>query len=280
MTRGLSKDDIDKYKNKFNISEYQLNNLKYDDEIYLHGHDFKNLLDINVNPNLLLEIRTFYEYSGEFKEYINNHGCELNEKILYSVNPTMNMFSYGYDLNKLKKLNLIYDYSNIYDPHNLDYAIQNPNDCNYIDYEDFLEIYISGIYDFIISKEFYDIIIEYKYNYPECDKLWNMWLNINSYSIDLLFNDDILDFDFISLNPKCFEIFEKYKNTNNYDNKYDYLNNDLLFANPSIMNYNYDNIIEKNKKIKEELIMKLYHPDKISKFININGIENIDDYLN
>ena len=106
-----------------------------------------------------------------------------------------------------------------------------------------------------------------------------MWLNINPHSIDLLF-DDILDLDFLSLNPKCFEIFEKYENTEDYDYMSEYLNDDLLFANPTIMNYNYDNIKERNHNIKDELLKYLYHPDKISKFIGIYGTEQIDEYLN
>lgn len=276
MAYKFSKNDIDEFKNKFNLTEYNLNEFK-NKEFNLSDCDLKNLLDINVNPNLLLEIRSFYEYSNDFKCYLDEHDCIINEEVLFSKNPIMNIFSYGFKFNNLKKNNL--DYC-IYNPYIIDYIIDNPDECEYIFCEDILDINISNIYDYIISKEFYDIIIEYKYLYSKCNRLWNMWLNINPHSIDLLFTDNILDLNFVSLNPKCFEIFEKYKNTENYDEMCDYLNIYILSANPSIMNYNYDNIKERTHNIKDKLLKNLYHPNKISKFINIHGIEKIDEYLN
>jgi hypothetical protein len=139
------------------------------------------------------------------------------------------------------------------------------------------ELYI--IYDYIISKEFYDKVIEYKNQYPECYPLWEMWLNINPYSEDLLLSDiNMLWLDVLSLNPKCFKIFEKYKETKYYDSDSDYLNDVVLSANPCIMSYNYFAIKERNQNINEELIKELYSPERISNYL-INN-ESIGDYLN
>lgn len=224
-----------------------------------------------MNPNFLLEINNFYKFSSEYKNYEDEHGCTINKDLLYSKNPTINTFSYQIKMNNLDKC--------IYNPYTLDYAVENPNYCQRPSYYALLGDNLSIIYDYIISKEFYDKVIKYKNQHPECYPLWEMWLNINPYSEDLLLSDiNMLWLDALSLNPKCFKIFKKYKETKYYDSDSDYLNDDLLSVNPSIITYNYEIIKEKNKDINEELIKELYKPERIINFL-INN-ESIDDYLN
>ena len=96
----------------------------------------------------------------------------------------------------------------------------------------------------------------------------NKMINMNL-TEDLLLSDiNMLWLDALSLNPKCFKIFKKYKETKYYDSDSDYLNDNVLSANPCIISYNYFTIKEKNKDINKELIKELYNP------------ESIDDYLN
>ena len=224
-----------------------------------------------MNPNFLLEINNFYKFSSEYINYEDEHTCTINEDLLYSINPAINTFSYQIKNNNLDKC--------IYNPYTLDYAVENPNYCQNPSYYALLGDKLYIIYDYIISKEFYDKVIEYKNQYPECYPLWEMWLNINPYSEDLLLSDiNMLWLDVLSLNPKCFKIFEKYKETKYYDSDSDYLNDDVLSANPCIMSYNYFAIKERNQNINEELIKELYSPERISKYL-INN-ESIDDYLN
>jgi hypothetical protein len=224
-----------------------------------------------MNPNLLFEIKNFYKFSPKYINYKDEHNCRINQDLLYSINPAINTFSYQIKINNLDKC--------IYNPYTLDYAVENPNYCKNPSYYALLNENLSIIYNYIISKEFYDKVIKYKNQYPECYPLWEMWLNINPYSEDLLLSDiNMLWLDVLSLNPKCFKIFEKYKETKYYDSDSDYLNDDVLSVNPCITSYNYFAIKERNQDINEELIKELYSPERISKYL-INN-ESIDEYLN
>lgn len=220
-----------------------------------------------MNTDFLLEIENFYKFSSEYINYKDEYTCTINEDLLYSLNPVINKFSY--QINNLDEC--------IYNPYTLDYAVKNPNYCQNLSYYALLGKNLSIIYNYIISKEFYDKVIKYKNQYPECYPLWEMWLNINPYSEDLLLSDiNMLWLDMLSLNPKCFKIFKKYKESKYYDS--DYLNDDLLSVNPCILNYNYFAIKEQNQDINEELIKELYKPEKVYKYL-INN-ESIDNYLN
>lgn len=274
MKYELTKTEINKYENKFNLNNYQLNEFKYG-EFKLTDFDLHNLLNIDINPNLLFEIREFYEYSDECRNYMDNHGCTINEELMYSLNPAMLHFSYYNNIKKFHK-NDLEEYE--FNPYTIDDAIQNNINYNFIDYYMLLSPDFPIIYDYIISKDFYNLIIKYKKLYPAYTELFDIWLNINPYSEDILFNEDILNLDILSLNPNCFAIFEKYKKTGKYNKNRDYLNDEFLSINPYIIKYKYEEIKEKNQYINEELIRKLHRPELILKFLE-NG-NDIEDYLN
>lgn len=195
-----------------------------------------------------------------------NYNFTINDDILTRYNPIF----YNNSIIELEKC--------IYNPHTIDYAVENPYYTNQINYYCMLENY-PIIYNYITSKHFYQKIVIYKKKYPELNNYWNMWLNISPYADTILLNDyNIIDFNFLSLNPNCFEIYNQIINLDEYDDYIDILNDDLLSANPIIITYDYETIKENNKDINEELMIELYKPERIMKYLKSN--RNLESYLN
>jgi len=146
-------------------------------------------------------------------------------------------------------------------------------------YYDLLEEY-PYIFDYITSKQFYKVIIYNKFECNKQDTIWDMLLNINPYSEPILTEHiELVDYDWLSLNPNCFDIYNKIIEYDN-DMEYNYLNDDLLSANPIILTYIYDYIYETNNKINHELITEMYHPKRIKKYLEKHHIDTLDNYLN
>lgn len=197
----------------------------------------------------------------------NKYKFKINIKILNQYNPIF------YNTTIHDKLEI-----SIYNPYALDWVINHPNYINQINYYIFLDNY-PLIYDYIISKDFYKKLINYKDNYPELINYWNMWLNINPFADKILLaNYDMIDFNFLSLNPKCFDIYDQIINLEEYDEILDYLNEDLISANPSIITYDYKRIKENNKEINEEILMEVYKPERIHNYLKYH--DNLDNYMN
>ncbi len=254
----------------YKLTNYQINAIK--NEFNVTDDELDNFQDCWINPYVLYEMNNYYELNMQ-----NDLDVTINKQILYKYNPVMYKFSYKYNNKKLIG-------ASIYNPYTLEYSVNNPNECEYHNmlYYSILTSY-SINYDYITSKKFYDKIIEYKNKHPECDDIWNMWLNINPYSEQLLLNnDELVYFDFLSLNPNCFEIYNKLIDLDDDDDEfmydYPYLNEFFLSANPAIVSYNYFNISYKNQNLKTDLIKEMYKPERIAKFLESN--ENIEEYLN
>ncbi len=235
---------------------------------------FNSLLKYNIDSVV------FEHLNNTFKIRKLNFKCIIEYESLFKYNPLIVRYS-----NNTSIINNSFE-TNLYNPFNLSFIVnyyQSPRLNHYV----LLEFY-PYIYDYITSEPFYKLILQFREKYMYLDDLWNMWLNINPYAEHLLLTniDEIIDLDFLSLNPKCFEIFnsllsiKQKKQTEFSDIDFAnecYLNDDLLSANPAILTYNYTYIKNKNKILKEELIKELFKPTRIHKFLQFN--DDLNNYL-
>lgn len=218
--------------------------------------------DLNINKEILDNLSNYFK----FNTFVSENSISINDHILYNFNPIFQSF-----INN--KITYYYELC-YYNPYELDYIVSNinPQALYHFSYYVLLDDY-PHIYDYITSKKFYDLIINYKSNYTNFNTLWNIWLNINPYAEEyLLSHSEIIDYDYLSLNPICFDIIS------NLDDEEINLNEDLLSANPAIISYKYEEIKEKNKTLNEEIIAELYKPNRIIKYLE--NCDCIDDYLN
>jgi len=237
------------------------------DNLFIIKQDVLN----NTNLNYILVVN----YNKFISHYIlNKHESELIQKSFQS------------------KDNIIYN------PFNLNYWIKTHLNNNYIKFDfNLFKLFnnYNRYYDYIISKRFYNVLkyiirndlnkLQSNQNNKQLCIMIKCWININPYFKYFLINSlDNINFQFLSLNPKCFsiysELYKKFKfdktNTNNQ------LDTDFLSANPCIFTYNYNTIKQHYQKLHDELISELYHPQRIEKYLikyNYN-LESLDDYLN
>jgi hypothetical protein len=146
MKYQLTKSKLNKIQKSFNFYEYQLKECKLNG-FKLTNYDLENLLNLNINPNLIIEIRTFYEFSNEYKIYADENGCTINEDVLYSTNPAMYMFSYNFT--NTKNLDLE---ESIYNPYTLDYAVKNSNLCKYANFYYLLNLILTQLFLVVFLK--------------------------------------------------------------------------------------------------------------------------------
>ena len=73
----------------------------------------------------------------------------------------------------------------------------------------------------------------------------------------------------LSQNPNAIEILEAYQ---------DKIDWDIIWSNPSIFTYDYEQMKENKTDLHRDLIEYLYHPIRVAKYLVMH--DNIDEYLN
>ncbi len=230
----------------------------------------KILMDYFINKEVFNKFKYYFKFNN-----LNNIDIVINPKNLRLYNPII--FKLSYD-NTPENINKLKCEKTIYNPYQLDWIVNNYIQIRSVNYEVLLELY-PYFYDYIVSKIFYEKVVLYKSKYPKLSVLWNMWININPYAERMLIqNYNMINMDLLSLNPNYYKIYTYVISLDEYEYDIDYLNDDLLSANPSILTYNYSNIKLQIKLIKEELMQELHKPIRILKYLEHN--DNIEEYLN